>query len=148
MPAKSHSLRARTKRQVMADLYAQVREEEQAKRAHANEVRETAWHLYWSNRPYTWKWWRIGFQTQFGKRAGESDYTVIPRHDTLAQEMGSRFPEFAGDDGTARLWDFLLSPYVPMPSRAEMMAEAERRFEDYDQAADEQFVSQFCETEY
>ena len=38
--------------------------------------------------------------------------------------MATVFPEFAGDDGTERLWDFLLSPYDRYPPAEKLYQKA------------------------
>lgn len=103
----------------------QIRLEEKERRAHEREIRERAWYLYNPTRPYTWKWWRLGFQTRFGKRVADHDLTVIPGYDEFAQEMACIFPEFAGD--AEKLWDLLLSPWVPYPKTEEIERLAEER---------------------
>ncbi len=48
----------------------------------------------------------------------------MPGYDEIAQQIATAFPEYATDDGTQRLWDFLFSPYDKMPSRYELIEEA------------------------
>lgn len=80
-------------------------------------------------RPYAWGWWRVGFQHTYGARVERADFTAVPGYDGLAQEVAGRFPEYADDDGTARLWAFLLSPYDPLPRREVLMRRAMDRLE-------------------
>lgn len=112
------------------EAYAEVKHLERVRREHANAVREHAWTLYTATTPYRWPFWRVGFQTFFGKRiARGADLTSIPGYDTLASEVALTFPEYAGPDGTERLWAFLLSPYDPLPSRESMIRAAMDRLE-------------------
>jgi hypothetical protein len=111
----------------LATMYREVKAEEARKREHSNSIRELAWYYATASKPYAWRWWRLGFQTVYGRRVDRHDYTVIPRHDTLAQEVAETFPEFEGVDGCEALWELLMSPYNPMPRKETMLAETERR---------------------
>lgn len=134
--ARQSVARPFTRKQLLA-TYRQVKAEAQQARARDCEVRETAWYHWTANRPYAWEFWRIGFQTTLGKKVADKDLTAIPGYDEFAQEMGTIFPEYAGD--AERLWDFLLSPYVPMPPKAELMRRAEERLERVTQLGDDSF---------
>jgi hypothetical protein len=96
------------------ECYAELRETERERRQHPNELRETAWCI--ATTPGSWPFWRHGFLSRFGRLVARGkDYTSIPRYDTIAQEVAWHFPEYTDDHGTARLWDFLLSPYDRLP---------------------------------
>jgi len=104
---------------------AEVRDAEREKRQRPNEVRETAWIMATACTPASWPFWRHGFYSRWGRRiARGADYTVIPRYDEIAQEVGWYFPEYSGDDGTERLFEFLLSPYDKLPTREEIYRKA------------------------
>lgn len=137
MPARSIA-KPFTRRQLLA-TYREIKAEEQEKRARDCEVRETAWYHWTFHRPYAWEFWRIGFQNTVGRKLAktDSDISAIPGHDTLAQEMGTMFPEYADD--AERLWDFLLSPYVPMPRKDELMRRAEERLTEHPPQSDDGF---------
>jgi hypothetical protein len=136
MPARSIDQHF-TSRQLL-ETYRQVKAEEQEKRARDCQVRETAWVHWTFHRPYAWEWWRIGFQKTVGRKIESgADLTSISGYDTLAQEMGTMFPEYADD--AERLWDFLLSPYVPMPRKDELMRRAEERLLEHPPQSDEAF---------
>jgi len=105
--------------------YAEIKASEQAKREHANEVRSTAWMLANASSPGCWPFWRHGFAARYGRKIAQGhDYTIVPGYDEIGQEIGTVFPEYADDDGTERLWDFLFSPYDRMPAAAELYAKA------------------------
>lgn len=111
-------------RNELLEAYRQVKQIELDKRTRNNEIRRLATYLYWPNKPYRWRWWRMAFECVFGERYRESDLTIIPGYDELAQELSHTFPEFEGIDGCQDLWKFLMSPYDPMPSKSAMMADA------------------------
>jgi hypothetical protein len=105
--------------------YHQVKAAERARRERPNEVRATAWWLFTASTPGSWPFWRHGFASRFGRRlARGADFTIIPGYDEIGQEIATQFPEYADDDGTERLWSFLLSPYDRLPNRDEMMRKA------------------------
>lgn len=128
------TLRADAKRrgirwsQVLA-AYGEIKAGEIAAREHANELRRQAWTSYTATKPYAWEFWRIGFRTRFGRLVDAADYKAIPGYDVLHQEVAASFPEFADDTGCERLWAFLLSPYDPLPRRAELLERALERAE-------------------
>lgn len=101
---------------------AELLQREREARAHANEVREAAWCSYTSKG--CWPFWRHGFLARLGHKVEGGDYTRIPGYDTLAASIASRYPEYAGDEGCAALWGFLLSPFERMKARSEIYAEA------------------------
>ena len=104
--------------QQLRDTISQIEEGERARREHLWEVRRTAAEFYFGGERcrHAGRWAHI-FQEQFGRMTEGRDHTVIPRYDELAQEVASVFPEYQDEDGTARLWDFLLGPHDPMPQR-------------------------------
>jgi hypothetical protein len=104
--------------------YGAVREREWEKRDRAREVRQAAWWLHTASTPGSWPFWRHGFTSRWGRRVDRSDFTVIRGYDEIAQEIAGQFPEWGGDDGTERLWAFLLSSYDRMPDRETMLEEA------------------------
>ena len=111
---------------LLRDTIHQLEELERAKREHAWEVRRTAAEFYFGRDKVYWggRWAHI-FQEQFSKLLAQGrDHTAIPRYDELAQEVASIFPEYQAEDGTARLWDFLLGPHDPMPPRDEIVRAA------------------------
>lgn len=87
-------------------------------------MRSTAWYFYTARTPWAWPFWRIGFRSRFERLVDAHDFKAVPGFDTLHQEIAGTFPEFADDDGCERLWSFLLSPYNPVPKRAELLARA------------------------
>lgn len=116
------------------DCYRLIKEQEAAKRQHANEVRQTAWYIVKARSPGCWSFWRVGFQHCFAEPVARGkDLTAIPGYDTIAQELTWQFPEYAGPDGTERLWDFLLSPYDRMPPTDELYRKALDLAERYPQ---------------
>jgi len=106
------------------DLAAQLWDDEKQKREHANAVRQSAWILATVHTPGAWAFWRHGFEKRWGRRVAEGDYTAVPKYDTITQEIACEFPEYAGDDGAARLFDFLFSPYDRLPAKGEIYAAA------------------------
>ena len=76
------------------------------------------------NEPYRKPYWRFGFSRLWGKKVSEADYTVLPWHDEVGQEIATIFPEYDHDAGTAELFEFLFSVYDKMPSRADMLRKA------------------------
>ncbi len=113
-------------------VYCELKRAEREKREEPNAIRSTAWTMYTANSPGCWPFWRHGFLSRFGRRiARGADYTAIPGYDEIGQEIASCFPEYATDDGTERLWEFLLSPYDRLPDREQLyrraLCEAERQ---------------------
>ena len=105
------------------ECYLDLKQMEREKRQRANEVREAAWCIATSRG--CWPFWRHGFLSRYGRLVARGDdITSIPRYDTIAQEVGWYFPEYADDDGTQRLWDFLLSPYDRLPPAEELWRKA------------------------
>ena len=92
--------------------YRMIRADAIASREYLNELRKHSWFLHTASTPYKWDFWRVGFKTVWGVRVDRQDYTAIRGWDTLAQEVAQRFPDYADPD---RLFDFLLSPYDPIP---------------------------------
>ncbi len=112
-------------RELIREAYRQIKAGERDKRRRPNEVRATAWWMFTASTPGSWPFWRHGFVARFGRRlARGADFTIIPGYDEIGQEIATQFPEYAGDDGTERLWAFLLSPYDRLPGRDEMMRKA------------------------
>jgi hypothetical protein len=109
------------------EAYDQIRIEEKSRREYPDEVRRAAWTI--ATTPGCHPFWRFGFQKRWGKQVAELDHTIVPNYDTIAQEVAWYFPEYQGDDGTARLFDFLFSPRSPMPSAEEMYRKAMDRVE-------------------
>lgn len=129
MPSDSLTkIRAEAKRRripwaAVQAAYREVKSLEWEKRQRPNEVREAAWCF--ATPRGCWPFWRHGFLSRFGKRfARGGDLTHIPKYDTIAQELSWYFPEYAGPDGTERLWEFLMSPYDRMPDRERMYVRA------------------------
>jgi len=111
--------------------YWEVKENEQQKRRRCNEVREAAWIMHTASRPGCWPFWRHGFGARFARQLARGrDYTCVPGYDEIGQQIAGEFGEYAGDDGTERLWAFLFSQYDRMPSREEMMRRAMELVED------------------
>ena len=104
--------------------YNDVKEHERLKRARANQVRETAWCYATTNTPRAWPFWRHGFSGRYARRVDAHDYTIIPGYDELHQQIAHEFPEWDGENGIERLWDFLLSPYDKMPPVIELYERA------------------------
>jgi hypothetical protein len=100
------------------DAYRELKHAEQSKRERPNEVRRAAWFLATASSPGCWPFWRHGFTARWGHRiARGDDYTVVPGYDEIASAVATEFPEYADDAGPERLWDFLFSPFEPLPSR-------------------------------
>jgi len=107
------------------EAYAQIREEEILQREHPNAIRQAAWAMATS--PGCHPFWRHGFLSRWGQRiARGADYTIIPRHDEIAQQIGWDFPEV---DDSQQLWDFLLSPHDRLPTAKTMYSKALDRAE-------------------
>ena len=105
--------------------YRDLKQQEQEKRERPHEVPSTAWVMHTASTPGSWPFWRHGFAARFQTRlARGDDHTIVPGYDEIAQQIATAFPEYATDDGTQRLWDFLFSPYNRMPSREELIEEA------------------------
>ena len=118
------------------EAYYELKEREWAKRERPNEVREAAWMIANAHAPGSWGFWRHGFERRFGRRVYLSDYTAIPNYDTIAQQIGWYYPEYATDDGTERLFDFLMSPHQTYPTRERLLREALDRVEHAKQTGD------------
>lgn len=102
------------------DAYRQIKQTEREKRERPNEIRALAWMMAVASTPGSWPFWRHGFCSRFGRRlARGADYTIIPGYDEIGQQIGTLFPEYADDDGTERLFEFLLSPYDKLPGPEE-----------------------------
>ena len=110
-------------------MYRDLKEAEWAKRERPNAVREAAWTMYTASTPGCWPFWRNGFRRFARRIAKGADYTIVPGYDEIAQQIGWDFPEYAGPDGTERLWGFLLSPYDRYPRREELYRQAMDRVE-------------------
>jgi hypothetical protein len=109
----------------LREAYALVKQAHRDKRERPNEVRQAAWYMHTAHTPLSQSFWRWGFLSRFGKRLETYDYTCIRGYDTIHQQIAGMFPEYDAPDGEWRLWSFLLSPYDRMPSRGEMLAEAQ-----------------------
>ena len=132
MSPKQFTRREARQRGIPFDLVEGVYEElaaaERDKREHDNAVREYAWtHAV---TPGSWPFWRHGFFSRWGKLIEEGDYTYVPGFDHLATIVAGRFPEYAGRDGCARLWAFLMSPYNKLPAPIELWERALDRAAD------------------
>lgn len=115
---------------VVLAIYTELKAEERGKRERPNEVRAAAWTMHTASVPGCWPFWRHGFLSRFGRRIAKgADHTVVAGYDEIAQQIGTWFPEYADDDGTERLWDFLLSPYDKMPPAEELYRKAIDRAE-------------------
>lgn len=107
------------------DAYREVKAREWEKRQRPNEIREHAWMMHTASVPGCWPFWRHGFLARFGRQlARGKDHTCVPGYDEIGQQIGTAFGEYAGDDGTERLWEFLFSPYDKLPSREELYRKA------------------------
>lgn len=107
---------------------AEVTAEQQAKRERSIEIRRAATAAYFG--PQFERWWAIAFRVRLGKHfADGGDHSTVVGHDTLAATIALEFPEFADEDGTQRLWDFLMSEHDPMPPRAKLLELARDRLE-------------------
>jgi len=105
--------------------YQELKASESERREHPNQVRAAAWCVATARTPGCWPFWRHGFLSRWGHKLAQGhDYTSIPGYDTISQEIGWMFPEYTGDDGTERLWDFLLSAYDRMPSSEQLYRRA------------------------
>ncbi len=121
-----HEARARGLRwAAVLAAYRQIKQTEREIRQHPNAVRASAWMMHTASRPACWPFWRHGFLSRYGRRlARGADLTVISGYDEIGQQIASEFSEYAGDDGTERLFDFLLSPYNRLPDRDTMLRAA------------------------
>jgi hypothetical protein len=106
--------------------FEMVREQERDKRAHGDDVRRSAWHLATALEPHLGCYWKYGFANPWKRwpKLLERDYTIIPNHDVIAQEVASHFPEYHRNGGTEQLFNELLAQHDPMPSRETMFAAA------------------------
>ncbi len=109
--------------------YCEIKEAEKARREQPNAVREAAWCMATASTPASWPFWRHGFSSRWGARVERHDYTAVPGYDEIGQQIATWFPEYATDDGTERLFDFLLSPYDKLPTREEIYQKAISRLE-------------------
>lgn len=110
--------------------YREIKAGEWDSRQRDNEVRAAAWMMATASRPACWPFWRHGFASRWGERiANGSDFTIIPGYDEIGQQIASEFPEYATDDGTERLFEFLLSPYRKMPPTETLFRLAMERVE-------------------
>ena len=109
---------------VVWDVYCELRVMEIAKRERVNEVREAAWMMATASRPNAWPFWRHGFVSRWGRQVDLHDYTAIPGYDEIHQAIATQFPEYAGPDGTERLFDLLLSPYDRLPTADQLYRRA------------------------
>jgi hypothetical protein len=107
--------------------YQELKAAEWDRRQRPNEIRAVAWQMATASTPGSWPFWRHGFVSRWGRLVERSDYTAVPAYDEIAQEIATEFPEYGGDDGTERLWDFLLSPYDRMPPAEQLYRQAIRR---------------------
>ena len=105
-------------------VYRELKQTERDRREYPNAIRSTAWMIATASTPGSWPFWRHGFASRWGRKVAEGDHTLVPGYDEIAQQIATAFPEYAGDDGTERLFDFLFSPYDRLPSRAEMLRKA------------------------
>ena len=106
----------------VVEAYRELKTIEWEKRQRPNEIRAVAWMMHTASTPGSWPFWRHGFASRFRTRlARGADHTIVPGYDEIAQQIATEFPEYAGDDGTGRLWDFLFSQYDKMPSRYELL---------------------------
>ncbi len=110
---------------VVRDAYRQIKDAEREKRERPNDIRATAWMMAVAGTPGSWPFWRHGFYSRYRRRlARGADYTCIPGYDEIGQQIGTQFPEYGGDDGTERLFSFLLSPHDKLPEREKMYWQA------------------------
>lgn len=116
--------------------YEAIKVEEQERREYLNEVRRDAWGIVVGCRTPSAQFWRHGFQRRYGDKVAENDYTLVPKYDLIAQEIGWNYPEYQGDDGADRLFDFLFTPYNRMPTSVEMYERALERVAAMDGDAD------------
>ncbi len=111
--------------QAVQAAYEQIKQTERQRRERPNEIRATAWTMATASTPGCWPFWRHGFASRWGTRiARGADFTVVPGYDEIGQQIGTAFAEYADDDGTERLFEFLLSPYDRLPTREEMYRQA------------------------
>jgi hypothetical protein len=117
------------------DEYAIVKSIELERRERPREIRKTAWHALVGSQSGSAPFWRHGFLARFGRQlARGADYTCVRGYDDIRQSVTQTFPEFLdppGESGrgTEDLFEFLFSPYDPMPSREQMLREALARIE-------------------
>ncbi len=100
--------------------YRQLKEEAIERREIPNAVRELAWQIATWYSPGCWPFWRHGFAKRWGRRYFENDQTAIPNYDTIQQQVGWYFPQYAGLDAEHALFEFLFSPYDRLPAAAEL----------------------------
>lgn len=101
------------------NVYQAVKTHERDRRERPNEIRAMAWAMLSS--PGCWSFWRCGFQNRYGAAVEQYDLTVIPGYDEIGRVIGLQFPEYGDDEGTERLFDFLMAPYDKMPGRDELI---------------------------
>ncbi len=105
-------------------LVAELKEREIAQRERPNAIRRDAWEMATFNSPGCWPFWRHGFASRFGRRVERSDFTAIPGYDEISQQIASEYPEYSDDDGTERLFEFLLSDYDKLPAAEDIYRRA------------------------
>lgn len=69
------------------------------------------------------RWWRYP-ERLFPRAFGEGDRTNIPGFDDAAKTIACEFPEFDCDDPAERLFEFLQTEWVRVPSADETYEEA------------------------
>ena len=121
---RQQARRGELPREEVEAIYRGLIEDAHHQAERRNGVRQLAWHLLVGHDSGSAPFWRHGFAKNYGKRVERHDYTIIPGYDEIHDSVAREYPEYAGDDGEYRLFDFLFSPYEKLPSRAELYAEA------------------------
>lgn len=89
-------------------------------------ARRVAWQAYChfaGRSPGCHPFWRVGFEHVLGRLANSGrDYTAIRAYDLIAVSVGEQFPQWI--DRCEDLWEFLATPYQPLPPLTSYIEEA------------------------
>lgn len=106
----------------VVDTYRGLRKIENHTRQHDSAIRELVWSFYCG--PNSKGFWRHGMQVTFPHAFGEGDRTNIPAWDTTAKYVACEFPQFATDDPSEAVFEYVQGDYVRQTPAAEMYREA------------------------
>ncbi|QEG40408.1 hypothetical protein [Roseimaritima ulvae] len=88
------------------------------------EIRQLAWQVRCGGSRGCWGFWRHGFAKRDGRRYEQGDQTAIPRYDIIHERVAAEFPEYSGDGGEDRLFEFLFHPCERLLTRRQALADA------------------------
>jgi len=93
----------------VVELYRELRSMERPAVEHDHEIRRAIWEQYcWT--PGCAQFWFVGMERRFPRAFADGDRTLIPRFDEMADGLAMSYPQFACDDPSEKVWDFLTSP--------------------------------------